>query len=289
MPHAPRASFRTLFISDLHLGTRNTRTEELLDFLDDVGFDQLYLVGDIIDGWALERSRHWPEAHQEVVSWILKVARSGKKVVYIPGNHDEFARRFFGNSIGSLVIQPDAIHQTADGRKYLVTHGDEFDGIIRVAPWVSRLGAGLYGLLLDLNRAVNWARAHAGKEYWSLSAALKLKTKKAVQFVADFRTAVVMRARQEGADGVICGHIHHAESYIHKGVHYVNTGDWVESCSALVERHDGTLELLFPQADDLRRLVLDPTLESEPAPGPSAASGLAPVNGESPAPAGQEG
>ncbi len=264
----PRTRFRTLFISDLHLGSRNTRTRELLDFLHTIEFDSLYLVGDIIDGWALERSGYWPPLHQEVVDWILGLSREGRPVVYIPGNHDEFARRFVGNSIGSLRIVRDAVHLTADGRKYLVIHGDEFDGIIRLAPWISRLGAGLYGMLLILNRVLNRVLnrlpAALGRDYWSLSAALKLKTKKALHFITDFTTAVATRARQCGAHGVICGHIHHADSQTLDGIHYVNTGDWVESCTAVVERADGTLELLFPAANDLTRLVLvtEPSTEA---------------------------
>lgn len=259
-------AFRTLFLSDLHLGSRHSRTDALLDFLESVDFETLYLVGDIVDGWALKRSAYWPGLHQTVIDWALRHARGGKEIVYIPGNHDEFARRFVGTSLGSLRVVSEAVHETADGRRFLVTHGDEFDGIIRIAPWLSRLGASLYGVLLAMNGTVNQLRRLTGRDYWSLSAWLKLKAKRAVQHVADFRTIVAARGRQARVDGVICGHIHHAEIADLGGVQYINLGDWVESCTALVELHDGTLQLLRPTENDLRRLVLPPVSEKTPEP-----------------------
>jgi UDP-2,3-diacylglucosamine pyrophosphatase LpxH len=249
--------FRTLFLSDLHLGSRHTRTGGLLEFLEYVECERVYLVGDIVDGWALQRSPHWPEEHQRVMDWVLGQVRRGVEVVYVPGNHDEFARRFIGVAMGSLSVVRETIHETADGRRYLVTHGDEFDGIVRIAPWLSHLGARLYAILLALNGTVNRVRRAMGQDYWSLSAYLKHKTKRAVQHMADFSQVVAARGRQAKVDGVICGHIHHAESRTMDGLHYLNLGDWVESCTAAVEWPDGRLELISPVANDLRRLLDD--------------------------------
>lgn len=251
----PVARFRTLFLSDLHLGSRHTRTRELVEFLELVEVERVFLVGDIIDGWALQRSPYWCKDHQDVVDWVLGQLRRGIEVIYVPGNHDEFARRFAGLSMGPLSVVRETVHRTADGRSYLVLHGDEFDGIIRIAPWLSHLGARLYALLLSLNGIVNRVRKALGRDYWSLSAFLKHRTKRAVQHMADFSGVVAARARQAQVDGVICGHIHHAESRTLDGLHYVNLGDWVESCTAAVEWPDGRIELVSPVANDLRQLL----------------------------------
>lgn len=236
--------YRTIWISDVHLGTRESKADFLLDFLRCNDSEYLYLVGDVLDGWALRRSWYWDQQHNIVVQKLLRKARKGTRVVYVPGNHDEFARDFPHVQLGGILIQPEALHVTADGRQLLVLHGDEFDGVVRYARWLSHLGSRAYVLALRLNRYYNLVRRRLSQPYWSLSAYLKLKTKRAVQFVADFERAVAREARAWEVDGVVCGHIHHPELREIDGVLYANTGDWVESCSALVEHVDGRLEVI---------------------------------------------
>ncbi len=243
MADEPRR-YRTIWISDLHLGTRNSQAGAVLDLLRRCESETLYLVGDIVDGWALARAWHWPQAHNDVVQKLLRKVRKGTRVVYIPGNHDEFARAYIGHEFGGIAVRERTFHVTADGRQLLVLHGDEFDGVVRHARWLSLLGSHAYTLLLRLNRPVNRIRAAFDLPYWSLSATLKMKAKKAVQVVGDFEAAVVEAARRAEADGVVCGHIHCAEDRTIDGVRYLNCGDWVESCTALVEHLDGRLELL---------------------------------------------
>ena len=240
----PVQRFRTIWISDLHLGTRDCKAAFLLDFLRHTESDYLYLVGDVIDGWALRRSWYWPQEHNTVVQKLLRKARKGTRVVYVPGNHDAFARPFAPLTFGGIAVVPQTVHATADGRQLLVLHGDEFDGVVRYAPWISRLGARAYAGALRLNRWLDAGRRHLGKPYWSLAAYLKLKAKRAVQYIADFEHAVAAEARALEVDGVVCGHIHHAELCTLNGVLYANSGDWVESCTALVEHVDGRLEIL---------------------------------------------
>ena len=235
--------YRTIFLSDAHLGIRESKAEFLLDFLQTHDADRYFLVGDIFDGWALRRSWYWPESHNNIIQMLLEKAKSAS-MTYIPGNHDEAARRFPGLRFGGITIQKHVMHTTADGRRFLVMHGDEFDGMICHARWISHIGAWAYLGLLKLNHHVNRVRRWMKLPYWSVSAYLKNRTKKAVQFIADFENAVAKRAQTKDADGVICGHIHHPEMLTIHGVQYVNTGDWVESCTALVEHHDGTLEIL---------------------------------------------
>jgi UDP-2,3-diacylglucosamine pyrophosphatase LpxH len=239
-----RRQYRTIWISDVHLGTREAKAAFLLDFLRHHIADRLYLVGDIFDGWALQRSWYWPASHNDVLQMLLRRARSGTDITYIPGNHDEAARAFPGLDFGGIVVQSQAMHTTADGRQLLILHGDEFDGVVRHARWVSLLGAVAYSAILKLNRPVNRVRRWLGLPYWSLSAYLKYKTKRAVQFIADFEAAVAREAREQGVDGVVCGHIHHAEMRSIEGVLYANTGDWVESCTALAEHPDGRLDII---------------------------------------------
>ena len=234
--------FRTIWISDLHLGTRSSKVEGLLDFLAHHEAERYYLVGDIVDGWALQRSWYWPSSHNEMLQTLLQRAEEAE-MIYIPGNHDEAARQFPGLQLGDITIRANAIHTTADGRRLLVLHGDEFDGIVRHARWLSKIGGVAYRTLLALNRHVNRVRRWMNKPYWSLAAAAKTKTKRAVQFIADFEEAVVSRAREEEVDGVICGHIHVPELRPIDGVTYANTGDWVENCTALVEQMNGRLDL----------------------------------------------
>lgn len=236
--------YRAVFISDLHLGTPGCRAEDLLDFLKASSSEHLYLVGDIIDGWQLRRRWYWPQAHNDVVQKLLRRARKGCRVVFVPGNHDEFARGFIGHQFGGIEVVDDAVHLTADGKRLWVTHGDYFDGVIQCAKWLAYVGDNLYEFTLKLNRYLNHLRAKFGLPYWSLSAYLKHKVKKAVNFISDFEQAVAHEARKRGHQGVVCGHIHHAEIREIDGVLYCNDGDWVESLTALVEHHDGRLELV---------------------------------------------
>ncbi|HWA61986.1 MAG TPA: UDP-2,3-diacylglucosamine diphosphatase [Caulobacteraceae bacterium] len=236
--------FRSVFISDVHLGTRGCQAELLLDFIRHLSCDHLYLVGDIVDGWKMKSGWYWPQAHNDVVQKILRLARRGVKVTYVPGNHDDRVRDFCGVHFGGVVVARDAVHETADGRRFLVLHGDEFDGVVRHAPWLAFLGDWAYRTILALNTVLNRARRHLGFGYWSLSAYLKVKVKNALQFIENFEAAVAAEARRRGVDGVICGHIHKAEMRDIEGIAYVNDGDWVESCTALVEHFDGRLEIL---------------------------------------------
>ena len=237
--------FRAIFISDLHLGTPGCQAEALLNFLKTHTCDTLYLVGDIIDGWQLRRKWYWPQAHNDVVQKLLRKARKGCRVVYVTGNHDEFARQFLDHSIGGIEVIEEAVHITKDGRKLWVVHGDYFDGVIQFAKWLAYVGDTLYELALKLNRYLNHLRARMGLPYWSLSAYLKLKVKKAVSFISDFEVAVAHEAQKMGYNGVVCGHIHHAEIRNINGILYCNDGDWVESLTALVEHPDGKLEILY--------------------------------------------
>lgn len=236
--------YRAIFISDLHLGTPGCQAGELLSFLKASSSDYLYLVGDIVDGWQLRRRWYWPQAHNDVVQKLLRRARKGCRVVFVPGNHDEFARGFIGHQFGGVEVEEDAVHVTADGRRLWVTHGDYFDGVIQCAKWLAYVGDNLYEFTLRLNRYVNHLRAKLGLPYWSLSAYLKHKVKKAVNFINDFELAVAREARRRGHQGVVCGHIHHAEMREIDGILYCNDGDWVESRTALVEHHDGRLEIV---------------------------------------------
>ncbi len=236
--------YRSIWISDVHLGTRHVKDADLLDFLRNNESEYLYLVGDIFDGWALGKTWHWPQSHNDIVQKILRKVRKGTRVTYIPGNHDEFARAFVDQHFGGIATRMNAIHTLADGRQFIVLHGDEFDGVVQYAKWLSVLGARAYQLTLTANYWYNRIRRWFNLPYWSLSAYLKHKTKRAVQHIANFETTVAQEARQYEADGVICGHIHHAEIREIDGVTYCNTGDWVESCTALVEHIDGTLEIV---------------------------------------------
>ena len=237
--------YRAVFISDLHLGTPGCQAEALLDFLKSHTSDTLYLVGDIVDGWQLRRKWYWPQAHNDVVQKLLRRVRKGSRVVYIPGNHDEFARDFVQHHFGGIEVLEEASHTLLDGRKLWLIHGDYFDAVVQYAKWLAYVGDSLYELTLRLNRHFNRLRAKFGLRYWSLSAYLKGKVKKALNFVTDFENAVANEALKRGYQGVVCGHIHRAEIRMINGVLYCNDGDWVESRSALVEHMDGHLELIF--------------------------------------------
>jgi UDP-2,3-diacylglucosamine pyrophosphatase LpxH len=236
--------YRSVFISDVHLGTRGCQAELLLDFIRELECEHLYLVGDIVDGWRMRSGVHWPQAHNDVVQKLLRLARKGVQVTYIPGNHDEFARQYCGVHLGGVVVTREAVHQMADGRRFLVVHGDEFDGVVQQARWLAFLGDWSYRAVLSLNTSYNHLRRRLGFGYWSLSAFLKGKVKNAVQFIDDFERAVAEEARNRGLDGVVCGHIHRAARRTIDGVEYINDGDWVESCTALVEHPSGALEIL---------------------------------------------
>ena len=242
---SPGKRFRSIFISDLHLGTPGCQAKALLAFMKSHPSDYLYLVGDIVDGWQLRRRWYWPQEHNDVVQKLLRSARKGCKVIYVPGNHDEFARGFIGHQFGGIDVVEDAVHVMADGRRFWIMHGDYFDGVIQCAKWLAYVGDYLYEFTLRLNRHLNHLRNRLGLPYWSLSQYLKQKVKKALNYVMDFEVAVAHEARRRGHHGVVCGHIHRAEMREIDGVLYCNDGDWVESRSALVEHLDGRLELIF--------------------------------------------
>lgn len=281
-----RRRFRTIFVSDAHLGSSAARAEELACFLKHVDCERLYLVGDVIDMWRLRRRWYWPKPHNDVVRRLLKLGSRGTEITYILGNHDDSARQFHGLAFGGVRLALNAVHETADGRRLLVTHGDQYDLVVRHSRLLSRLGGATYELLITVNRWYNRGRAALGLPYVSLSAAIKGRVKKACQFISRFEEELVAEAERRGFDGVVCGHIHKAESRILEGgIAYLNCGDWVESCTAVVEHDDGRLDVIdglafnreiaasrasavstaepVPDEDDL-----DPWLESPPVPSP---------------------
>jgi UDP-2,3-diacylglucosamine pyrophosphatase LpxH len=240
----PKIRLRTVWISDIHLGTAGCNAGMLCDFLHSIECDTLYLVGDIVDGWRLRKGWYWPGQHNEVIRRLLKMAHRGTRVVYIPGNHDEMFRDYAGLSFGGIEVQLEAIHKTADGRLLLVTHGDAFDGVVLYARWLAFLGDQAYTLLLKLNLIFNAVRKRLKLPYWSLSSYLKRRVKNAVQYVGQFEEVVAREALARGVDGVVCGHIHCAEIRQFGDITYYNDGDWVESCTALTEARDGSLSIL---------------------------------------------
>ncbi|MDF2810914.1 MAG: UDP-2,3-diacylglucosamine hydrolase [Microvirga sp.] len=235
---------RTLFLSDLHLGTKGCQADQVLAFLKRYDADTIYLVGDIVDGWRLKSGWYWPQAHNDVVQKLLRKVRKGTRLVYIPGNHDEFLRDFLGNSLGGVELADFALHEAADGKTYLVIHGDQFDLVVRHARWLALLGDGAYTAALFINTYLNIVRRKLGLTYWSLSSWAKLRVKNAVNYIGRFEELLAAEAKRHDADGVICGHIHHAAMRDLDGIAYVNTGDWVESCTAVVEHYDGAFELV---------------------------------------------
>jgi UDP-2,3-diacylglucosamine pyrophosphatase LpxH len=235
---------RTLFLSDVHLGTRGCQAEMLLEFLKYHDAETIYLIGDIVDGWRLQSRWYWPQPHNDVVQKLLRKARKGARVVYVPGNHDEFLRKYVGAHFGDVELLAHDIHETADGRRLLVIHGDQYDMVVRHAKWLAYLGDWAYGLALAINTGLNAVRRKLGFGYWSLSAWAKLKVKNAVNFIGTFEETLCQEAKKFDVDGVICGHIHHPEMHEKFGIAYYNTGDWVESCTAIVEHGDGRFELI---------------------------------------------
>lgn len=239
-----KRDYRALFISDVHLGSKGCQAHLLLDFLKYNRADTIYLVGDIIDGWRLKKHWYWPQEHNDVVQRFLQASRKGTKVIYLPGNHDEFLRDYLGTQFGDVFIEDQIIHETADNRCFLVIHGDQYDVVVRHHKWLAVLGDRAYVFAIKVNTILNKIRRKLGLSYWSLSAWAKMKVKSAVNFVGEFEKALCVEADRNNVDGVICGHIHHAVMHRDYGIEYVNTGDWVESCTAVGELEDGTLEII---------------------------------------------
>ncbi len=242
---------RTLFISDVHLGTRGCQAAALLSFLKAHEPERIYLVGDIVDGWRLKVAWHWPQAHNDVVQKLLRQVRRGVRLIYIPGNHDEFLRDYAGSNFGGIEVVEEAIHVAADGRRILVIHGDKFDHVVRNMKWLAHLGDTAYDFAIFLNRQVSVVRRRMGLPYWSFSAYAKLKVKKAVAFISAFEDAVVADAARHKVDGVMCGHIHQPTIRRIADIDYFNTGDWVESCSAIIETFDGAFELVHWRPEEV--------------------------------------
>ena len=238
------ATFKTVWLSDVHLGSRACRVQLLLDFLRQTRCDTLYLVGDIIDLESLRESFFWPTAHTEVLRVLLKKSQEGTRVVYIPGNHDDDMRALVGTRIGNVEVLGRCIHTTAAGKRMLVLHGDEFDAVLKHGFLSALVGSVAYRSLLSLNRFVHWLHEISGRPYWSLAQHIKTKIGSAQRYIATFRQASLQAAEAAGVDGIVCGHIHKAELVERDGLVYCNDGDWVESCTALVERMDGALDLL---------------------------------------------
>lgn len=236
---------RTVWLSDVHLGTKDCRADELLAFLNAITVKHLYIVGDLVDLWSMRRNVHWNSSHNAVIRKLIELANNGTQVIYVPGNHDEAIRDYHGLVFGEIPVLEQAIHTTADGRRLLVMHGDEFDGTITCARWLTHLGSWTYDRLLVANRWLNIVRRQLGLRYWSLAAAIKQNITKAVSYIEGFEQAAVMEARAKGTHGVVCGHIHHPALKEIDGITYCNDGDWVESCSALSELPNGRLQLIY--------------------------------------------
>jgi UDP-2,3-diacylglucosamine pyrophosphatase LpxH len=237
----PVRHLRTLFISEVHLGTRGCQADLLLDFLRYHDAETIYLVGDIVDGWRLRRNWYWPQSHNDVAQKLLRKARKGARIIYVPGNHDEFLRDYLGTHFGGIEVRNTDIHEAADRRRFLVIHGDQFDIVVRHARWLAFFGDWAYAVALHTNTYLNMVRRWFGFSYWSASAWAKARVKNAVNFICAFEEAM---AREQEVDGVICGHIHYAAMHDDFGIAYHNCGDWVESCTALIEHHDGRFEII---------------------------------------------
>jgi len=260
MTEAPAPKrYRTLFLSDIHLGTRGCQADLLLAFLARHEAERIFLVGDIFDGWRLRRGWHWPQAHNDVIEALLAKAHAGTPIVYIPGNHDEVVRSYLGTHFGGIEVKASDEHVTAAGQRLLVTHGDQFDVVVRNAKWLAHMGDWAYSLTLTANTAINRVRRLWGGQFWSLSNWAKQQVKRAVNFIGEYEAVLAEEARRGGYDGIVCGHIHKAEMAQLGDVLYLNCGDWVESCTAIVEREDGSFKLIdwarkTRQAEHRRRL-----------------------------------
>lgn len=236
---------RALFLSDVHLGMKPIRVRQLIEFLRHHDAQTIYLVGDILDGWRLAKGWHWPADYNELIQILLEKAGAGTSIIYLPGNHDEFLREYLGTYFGGVQLVDRTIHTSATGKTYLVIHGDQFDVVVMNAKWLAHVGDWAYNAALRVNLVLNWVRRRLGLQYWSLSAWAKQKVKNAVSVIGRFEEALVHEAKQSGVDGVICGHIHLADMHDRLGIQYINTGDWVESCTAVVETADGEFELIW--------------------------------------------
>jgi len=266
-PEPEPVIYRTLFLSDIHLGTRGCQAELLLDFLRHNDAETIYLIGDIVDGWRLKSGWYWPQAHNDVLQKLLRKVRKGARMIYVPGNHDEFARDYIGMVFGGVEVADHAYHMTADKKRLLIVHGDQFDIVVQHARWLAWLGDWAYTLALWLNLWFNKIRRRLGFPYWSFSAWAKLKVKNAVNLIGAFETALAEAARRHQANGVVCGHIHHAVIRDIDGITYINTGDFVESCTAVAEHEDGRLEVLCWQmtAEEQRIAAITADKRTRPA------------------------
>lgn len=235
---------RAMFLSDVHLGMKPMRAAQLIEFLRTHDAETIYLIGDIVDGWRLAKNWYWPSEYNVILQLLLDKATAGARMIYLPGNHDEFLREYLGTYFGEIELVDRTVHVTATGKTYLVIHGDQFDVVVMNAKWLAHVGDWAYNFALRVNIAINWVRRRLGLQYWSLSAWAKQKVKNAVSVIGRFEEALVYEAKQSGVDGVICGHIHFADMHDRTGIHYINTGDWVESCTAIVENFDGSFELI---------------------------------------------
>jgi UDP-2,3-diacylglucosamine pyrophosphatase LpxH len=256
---------RSVFLSDIHLGYRGCSAEPLNDFLAHVRIDNLYLLGDIVDLQSMRRGFFWPKAHNDVLSAIMRHARSGARVVCVPGNHDEELRDFEGAVFGGVEVHREYSHTTANGRRMWLTHGDQFDHVVKCSPLLARVGTGIYDFLLDLNPMINAVRRMFGLHHGSLAAFVKQRVATAVRYIESFEHAVAHEARRRNFDGVICGHIHQAAMREIEGVLYCNDGDWVESRTVLIEDFSGALRILrWPEerAGLLMRPQVPATLEA---------------------------
>mgnify|MGYP002003006835 CR=1 FL=1 len=257
-----RNQFRSVFISDAHLGSRGCKAEVLAAFLKSIDTRTLYLVGDIVDFWRLESRSYWPAAHNEVVRHILKLVKRGTRVVFVPGNHDEAVRSYVGMNFGGIEIQMLDVHRCLDGRRLLITHGDQYDLVVRHSRLLSKIGSSAYEVLLRLNNSYNHYRRWRGKPYWSLAQYMKSRVKKACTFISNFEDTLIREAKQKQLDGVVCGHIHHPAHVDEDGFTYLNCGDWIEHCTAVVESETGHLSLL--QATDLAPKIVQESLDEKP-------------------------
>lgn len=263
-----KRNVRTIWISDVHLGFPGCSADYLLDFIREMRCETLYLVGDIVDFWYLKKKRYWPQSHSNVIRSLLGKAKHDTRVVFLSGNHDEAMRHYDGMRIGNIEIVDEIVHETPDGRRLLVLHGDQFDAAVVSSPLLGLIGSRLYDGLLKLNRLVNWVRTKMGREHWSLAAYLKQRVKKAVKFMSNFEEAVRRSAQAHRVDGLICGHIHRPEIALEDDILYLNCGDWVENCTALIEHFDGTIELV--RSSDVKEVIKRLPPRHRSAPGPAA-------------------
>jgi UDP-2,3-diacylglucosamine pyrophosphatase LpxH len=245
-------TYKTVFISDVHLGTKMSQADKLLDFFKTFECEKMYLVGDIIDGWAMNRSKYWPQSHNDVIQKLLRRARKGTEIIYIPGNHDEFMRDFCDFEFGHIILSKESVHVGVDGKLYYVTHGDQFDAVITHAKWLSHIGSWAYDVSIIINIYLNKIRKLFGMPYWSLSSYLKQTVKESVNFIGDYESTLSNYVKSKKLNGVICGHIHHANISDMDGIQYMNCGDWVESCTALIEHHNGKFEIVKWNFDNAR-------------------------------------